>query len=161
MQGLVPCLWFDSNAEEAVSFYVSVFRDAKILATARYSQEASEAAGRPAGSVMTVSFQLRGQEFLALNGGPVFSFTPAVSFMVSCKDQAEIDHFWNALSEGGEPGQCGWLTDKYGVSWQIVPDALESLVGGPDKAGAERAMGALLKMTKLELAELERAYRGE
>lgn len=160
MQGIRPCLWFDSQAEEAAQFYVSVFGDAEVLGVTHYGKSAAEASGQPEGSVLTVLFRLGGQELMALNGGPVFQFTPAVSLMVGCESQQEIDRLWAALSEGGEPGQCGWLTDRYGVSWQIVPSALSEMLAEGDAEKSERLMKALLEMTKLDAATLRRAYDG-
>jgi predicted 3-demethylubiquinone-9 3-methyltransferase (glyoxalase superfamily) len=160
MQKITPFLWFDSEAEEAAGFYVSIFKDAQILSVVRYGESGSEAAGRPAGRVMTVSFQLQGQEFMALNGGPAFTFTPAISLMVSCRRQAEVDDLWAKLSEGGEPGQCGWLKDRYGLSWQIVPNVLSELLRDADAAKAERVMKALIPMTKLDIEALKRAAAG-
>jgi predicted 3-demethylubiquinone-9 3-methyltransferase (glyoxalase superfamily) len=147
MQKITPNLWFDHQAEEAARFYVSVFTNAKILSTTHYDDESAKVSGRPAGSVLTVSFQLGGQEFVALNGGPVFTFTPAVSFIVNCINQAEVDHFWEKLSEGGEPGQCGWLKDRYGVSWQVVPTVLETMLLDTDTQ-------------KIIIKTLEQAYNG-
>jgi len=158
MQKISPFLWFDSNAEEAVDFYVSIFKDSKIKDVSRYG----DAGPGPKGQVMVMSFEIEGQEFVALNGGPRFKFTEAVSFVVHCKGQKEVDHYWDKLLEGGGQTQaCGWLKDRYGLSWQIVPRAMAQLLGGPDKAGAKRAMQAMMKMVKLDVAELERAYRGE
>jgi predicted 3-demethylubiquinone-9 3-methyltransferase (glyoxalase superfamily) len=148
-----PCLWFDGKAEEAANFYVSVFENSKILHVARYG----EAGPRPAGTVMTVSFSLDGQEFVALNGGPEFTFNEAISFQIDCADQAEVDHFWTTLSEGGEEGPCGWLKDRFGVSWQVVPRALTELLSDPDQGRAQRAMAAMLGMRKIDIAELHRA----
>lgn len=154
MQTITPFLWFDSNAEEAAAFYVSVFPDSAMGKVTRYT----EAGPGPAGSVLTVQFTLRGQEFGAINGGPVYQFTPAVSFSVDCDTQEEVDAYWDALtSDGGEPGQCGWLTDRFGLSWQIVPNALPRLLGDPDPEKARRVMEAMLPMTKLIIADLERA----
>jgi predicted 3-demethylubiquinone-9 3-methyltransferase (glyoxalase superfamily) len=153
MQNLTPCLWFDTEGEEAANFYTSVFPNSKILDIARYGS----AGPRPEGSVMTVSFELDGQEFLALNGGPQFTFSEAISFQVSCKNQEEVDAYWSKLSEGGEEGPCGWLKDKFGLSWQIVPTALPELLGDPDKEKAQRVMAAMLEMKKIEIGELERA----
>jgi len=155
-QRITPFLWFDDRAEEAARFYVSIFPNSKIRSTARYDEGTAKAAQRPAGSVMTVAFELDGQEFVALNGGPIFHFTEAISFVVNCDTQAEIDDFWDRLSAGGEPGQCGWLKDRFGVSWQVVPRALNRLLQG-DAARAKRVMAALLTMKKLDLAALERA----
>ena len=158
MKKITPFLWFDDKAEEAVKFYVSVFKNAKIGSIARYSEEAAVASGRPAGSVMTVSFKLNGQEFTALNGGPQFTFTPAISFVVNCGTQQEIDKLWETLSAGGEKSVCGWLKDKYGVSWQIVPAVLGKMMQGKDAERSKRVMQAQLKMTKLDIKILKRAY---
>ena len=155
-QRVTPFLWFDDRAQEAAKFYVSIFANSRIQSTARYDDATARAAGRPAGTVMTVAFELDGQEFVALNGGPVFHFTEAVSFVVNCDTQAEIDDFWDRLSAGGQPGQCGWLKDRFGVSWQVVPRALNRLLQR-DAAKAKRVMAALLTMKKLDLAALERA----
>ena len=156
MKNVVPCLWFDTEGEAAAELYTSVFPNSKILEIARYG----EAGPRPAGTVMTVSFELNGQEFLALNGGPEFTFSEAVSFQVMCGDQAEVDRFWSKLGEGGEHGPCGWLKDRFGLSWQIVPTRLGELLGDPDPARAQRAMTAMLGMKKLDIAELEQAADG-
>jgi predicted 3-demethylubiquinone-9 3-methyltransferase (glyoxalase superfamily) len=153
MNGITPCLWFDTEGEEAATFYTSVFPNSKILEVTRYG----DAGPRPAGTVMTVSFELDGQKFTALNGGPEFTFNEAVSFEVSCKDQDEVDAYWSKLSEGGEAGPCGWLKDKFGLSWQIVPIALHELVRDPDPEKAQRVMAAMLRMGKIDVAELERA----
>ena len=153
MQKISPFLWFDSQAEEAANFYVSLFDDAEITNVARYP----EGTPGPAGQVMTVSFRLAGQEFTALNGGPQFTFTEAVSFYVHCKDQDEVDHFWSQLTEGGEESQCGWLKDRFGLSWQIVPDRLGELLGDPDPARSQAAMQAMLQMSKIEIKTLEDA----
>ncbi len=157
-QRITPCLWFDNQAEEAAKFYASIFPNSAVGHIAHYGEFSSQASGRPAGSVMTVTFKLDGQEFLGLNGGPVFQFTPAISFMVNCKDQKEIDHYWDKLIEGGAPMECGWLTDKFGLSWQIVPAELGEMMKDPDTRKSERAMGALLKMVKLDAAEIRKAY---
>jgi predicted 3-demethylubiquinone-9 3-methyltransferase (glyoxalase superfamily) len=153
MPKLTPCLWFDTEGEEAARFYTSVFPNSKIGHIARYGS----AGPRPEGTVMTVAFSLDGQDFLALNGGPEFTFNEAISFMVPCETQEEVDRYWSTLSEGGEEGPCGWLKDRYGVSWQIVPNRLEELLGDPDREKAQRVMAAMLKMGKLDVAELERA----
>lgn len=154
MQKISPMLWFDDQAEEAASFYVSLFDDAEITNVARYP----EGAPGPAGDVMTVSFTLEGQEYTALNGGPEFTFTEAISFVVRCKDQEEVDHFWDRLVEdGGEESQCGWLKDRFGLSWQIVPDRLGELMGDPDPARSQAAMQAMLQMSKIEIKRLEDA----
>jgi predicted 3-demethylubiquinone-9 3-methyltransferase (glyoxalase superfamily) len=153
MPKITPFLWFDDNAEEAVHFYVSVFKNSKILNVARYS----EGAPRPAGSVLTVEFQLEGQKFTALNGGPIFHFTEAISFFVDVETQAELDDLWNKLSAGGEEGQCGWLKDKFGLSWQIVPSNLGQLMSNSDPVKAANVTAALMKMRKLDIAALQRA----
>ena len=153
MQKLTPCLWFDTEGEDAANFYTSVFPNSKISEIARYGS----AGPRDEGTVMTVSFELDGQEFVALNGGPDFKFSEAVSFQVSCKDQEEVDAYWSKLSESGEEGPCGWLKDKFGLSWQIVPTALPELLSNPDKEKAQRVMAAMLEMKKIEIDELERA----
>jgi predicted 3-demethylubiquinone-9 3-methyltransferase (glyoxalase superfamily) len=153
MPEITACLWFDTDGEEAANFYTSVFPNSKILDVARYGS----AGPRPEGTVMTVSFELDGRKFLALNGGPEFTFSEAISFQVFCKNQEEVDAYWNALSEGGEEGPCGWLKDKFGLSWQIVPTALPTLLGGSDAARSQRAMKAMLQMKKIDIGELERA----
>ena len=162
LQKITPCLWFDGQAEEAATFYVSIFDNAEMGAVNRYGKEGFGIHGRPEGSVMTVTFRLDGQEFVALNGGPLFKFTEAVSLMVRCESQAEIDRYWERLTEGGDPDaqQCGWLKDKYGLSWQIVPAALSDMMKDPDRRKSERVMKALLPMKKLDLAALRRAYEG-
>ena len=157
MQKITPFLWFDNNAEEAVSLYISLFKDSKIESVARYG----DAGPGPKGSVMTISFRLAGQEFMALNGGPVFTFSPATSFFVDCATQEEVDFLWDKLSEGGQVQQCGWLTDRFGVTWQIVPALLGKLTGDPDPVKARRVVQAMLKMIKLDSAELQRAYDGK
>ena len=154
MSKITPFLTFNNQAEEAVNLYVSLFKNSKIVGINRFG----EGAPLPAGTVMTVSFVLDGQEFTALNGGPHFTFTEGFSLFVSCETQAEVDALWEKLSEGGEKGQCGWLKDKFGLSWQIVPTAMMELIQGPDPAGSQRAMAAMLKMNKLDLAALRRAY---
>ena len=153
MSKITPCLWFDTQGEEAAKFYTSVFPNSRIVDVARYG-----AAGpRPEGTVMTVDFELDGQQFVALNGGPEFNFNEAISFQVSCESQDEVDKYWSALSDGGEEGPCGWLKDKFGVSWQIIPTALPRLIADPDPERSQRAMAAMLKMRKIDIAELERA----
>jgi predicted 3-demethylubiquinone-9 3-methyltransferase (glyoxalase superfamily) len=154
MQKITTFLWFDNQAEEAVRFYTSIFKNSKIGAIARYADDEH---GQP-GSVMTVMFQLEGQEFMALNGGPVFKFTEAISFFVNCETQVEVDAFWELLSEGGEKGQCGWLKDRYGVSWQIVPTILGKLMQDSDAEKARRVTQAMLQMTKLDIVKLQEAY---
>lgn len=157
MHRITPCLWFGGCAGEAVAFYTEIFPNAKITETTYYDKASSQASGMPEGSVLTVSFELDGHQFLALNGTPEFKFTEALSLTVSCADQAEVDHFWERLSEGGEEGQCGWLKDRYGLSWQVVPRRLPELLGDPDPAVSSGAMAALLKMQKIDIAALERA----
>jgi len=158
MQKIRPFLWFDKEAEEATNFYISVFKNSRVLEVARYG-----AAGPgPAGSVMTVTFVLDGQEFIALNGGPHFRFTEAVSLFVTCEDQAEVDYFWDKLmAGGGQPVECGWLKDRFGLSWQVVPAGLMTMLHDPDAARSERVMRAMLQMVKLDIAALQRAYDGE
>ena len=158
MQRITPCLWFDNQAEEAVNFYVSIFENSKILKITRYGEESAKVSGRPAGTVMTVMFLLNGQEFMALNGGPIFKFTEAISFVVNCESQGEMDYFWQKLSEGGEEGVCGWLKDKYGLSWQIVPNVLAELLQDKNRDKRERVMSALLKMKKINIQDLRKAY---
>ena len=160
MQKITPFLWFEDQAEEAVGFYVSIFKNSRIGRIARYGEEGAAVSGRPAGSVMTIDFEIEGHEFTALNGGPVFTFSPAISFVVNCQSQAEIDHLWEQLSAGGHQQQCGWLTDKYGVTWQIVPAALVQMLQDPDAAKAKRVMQAMLQMVKLDITGLKRAYEG-
>ena len=159
MQKIAPFLWFDDNAEEAVKFYSSIFKNSKIGKIARYDKAGEKAAGRPAGSVMTVEFQLEGQEFVALNGGPHFKFTEAISFVVNCETQEEVDYYWEKLSQGGKEVQCGWLKDKYGLSWQIVPTVLGELLSGKDAGKAQRVMDAMLKMVKLDIKKLKQAAK--
>ena len=157
MQKITPFLWFNDNLEEAMNFYTSVFKNAKVDWTRKYG---AEGPGKP-GSLMTATFEIEGQKFMGINGGPVFQFTPAISFFVDCKTQEEVDDLWEKLSEGGEKGQCGWLKDKYGLSWQIVPSMLREVLGGTNKEGAGRAMRAMMKMTKLDGNILKQAYDGE
>jgi predicted 3-demethylubiquinone-9 3-methyltransferase (glyoxalase superfamily) len=153
MQKITPCLWFDTEGEEAANFYTSVFPNSRILEIARYGS----AGPRPEGTVMTVSFELGGQNFLALNGGPDFTFSEAISFQVDCESQEEVDMFWSTLSEGGEEGPCGWLKDSFGLSWQIIPTRLSELLADPDREKSQRVMAAMLKMGKIEIDGLERA----
>jgi len=158
MPKITPWLWFDTEAEEAANFYTSVFKNSRITNVARYG----EAGPRPAGTVMTVAFELDGQEFAALNGGPEYTFNEAVSLMIDCADQAEVDYYWARLTEGGgQPGPCGWLKDRYGLSWQVVPTELERLLNDPDQGRAQRAMAAMLKMGKLDVAALRAAADGD
>jgi len=160
-QKITPCLWFDDQAEEAINFYVSVFPNSMIETVTRYGPAGAQASGRPEGTVMTILFQLDGQEFLALNGGPVFTFSPAISFMVNCRTQEEIDDLWEKLSEGGEIQQCGWLQDRYGMSWQIVPTVLGEMLKDKDAEKGERVMKAMLQMKKIDIRTLEQAYERE
>jgi predicted 3-demethylubiquinone-9 3-methyltransferase (glyoxalase superfamily) len=162
MQKITPHLWFDSQAEEAANFYVSLFEDSKINNVSHYPKAAEDVSGKPAGSVMSVSFELNGQNFLALNGGPIFKFSEATSFVINCKDQAEVDELWDKLTaDGGEESQCGWLKDKYGLSWQVIPAGMGEIMGNPDPVKADRAMKAMLKMKKLDINELKRAAEEE
>jgi predicted 3-demethylubiquinone-9 3-methyltransferase (glyoxalase superfamily) len=156
MQKIAPFLWFDNQAEEAVNFYTSVFGNSKIGRVMRYG----DSGPGPKGSVMTASFQLEGQEFTALNGGPMFKFTEAVSFVVNCETQAEVDHYWDKLVEGGSPQQCGWLKDRFGLSWQVVPTVLVDMMADKDAAKAQRVMEAMMKMVKIDIPTLQRAYDG-
>lgn len=165
MPHITTCLWFDKNAGEAANFYVKIFseagRPAKIGRVARFGRAAAKVSGQPEGSVMTVEFELDGNVFLGLNGGPMFKPSMATSFVVSCRTQEEIDYFWNRLSEGGKPSQCGWIDhDRFGISWQVVPSNMGDYASDPDAARAERVMSAVLTMTKIDLAALQRAYDG-
>ena len=154
---ITPNLWFDMNAEEAANFYVDLFDDGRILNVARYP----EGTPGPAGEVMTVEWELNGQKFVGINGGPQFQFSEAVSFMISCKDQEEVDYYWDRLTaDGGREGQCGWLTDRFGLAWQVVPDGMDEVFNDPDPAKAERSMAAMMKMKKLDIAELRAAAEG-
>jgi predicted 3-demethylubiquinone-9 3-methyltransferase (glyoxalase superfamily) len=153
MSKITPCLWFDTQGEEAAEFYTSIFKNSRIRNIARYG----EAGLRPAGTVMTVSFELDGQPFIALNGGPDFTFNEAISFQIDCKSQAEVDEYWSRLAEGGEEGPCGWLKDLYGVSWQVVPTRLTELLDDPDPETSQRVMSAMLQMKKIDIAALEDA----
>jgi predicted 3-demethylubiquinone-9 3-methyltransferase (glyoxalase superfamily) len=155
-QKITPCLWFNFNAEGAVAHYLSVFRASRIVSTARYG----DAGPGPKGAVMTILFEIEGQRFLALNGGPQFAFTPAISLIVDCADQAEVDRLWERLGEGGKPDQCGWLADKFGVSWQIVPRLVPQIMQSGDAAAIERVMRAVLPMTKLDVEKLQQAFDG-
>jgi len=162
MLKITPCLWFDHEAEEAARFYTGIFENARILKTSRYTEVGREIHGRPPGSVMTVSFELLGQPFTALNGGPGFKFTEAISFQIGCETQAEVDRYWSRLTQGGDATaqQCGWLKDKYGVSWQVVPAVLPEMLMDPDPAKAGRVMEAVLGMKKLDIAALKQAFAG-
>lgn len=156
---IAPCLWFDSQAEEAAKFYTGIFRNSRIVATSRYGEAGQEVHGRKPGTVMVVAFELEGQSFTALNGGPVFKFNEAISFQVTCENQEEVDHYWGKLSAGGDEKaqQCGWLKDRFGVSWQVVPRVLPELLMDADPGKSQRTMTAMLKMKKLDIAELKRA----
>lgn len=156
MQRITPCLWFDTQAEEAMAFYVSVIKNSRIIGLSRYG----EGLPLPAGTVLTVTALLDGQEVMALNGGPIFTFSEAISLVVNCETQAELDDVWERLSAGGEIQQCGWLKDKYGLSWQVVPAELGAMMMDPDAARTQRVMDAIMTMTKLDIAALRRAYRG-
>ncbi len=160
MQKITPCLWFDSNAEEAVNFYISIFKNSKIGKISRYGKEGYEIHGKPEGTVLTVEFELNGQTFTALNGGPAFKFNEAISFQVHCESQNEVDHYWEKLSQGGDEKaqQCGWLKDKYSVSWQIVPTVLGEMLQDKDPKKSGRVMNALLQMKKIDIRALEKAY---
>jgi predicted 3-demethylubiquinone-9 3-methyltransferase (glyoxalase superfamily) len=157
MSNISPFLWFDTQAEEAAKYYVSIFKNSKITNVTHYG----EAGPGPAGSVMTVAFELDGQEFTALNGGPQFKFTPAVSFVVNCKTQDDVDYYWDKFSAEGEEVQCGWVRDKFGLSWQVVPEGISDVLAGDDEEGSRRAMEAMFEMKKLDIDALRRAYNGE
>jgi predicted 3-demethylubiquinone-9 3-methyltransferase (glyoxalase superfamily) len=156
MTNITPCLWFDTEGEEAAEFYTSIFPNSRITHVARYG----EAGPRAAGTAMTVSFELDGKQFVALNGGPEFSFSEAISFQVDCRSQEEVDDYWSRLSAGGEEGPCGWLKDRYGLSWQIIPSRLTELLADPDAETSQRVMAAMLQMKKIEIAQLEEAAAG-
>ena len=158
MQRITPCLWFDGNAEQAVKFYAAIFKKFRIARIARYDQAGAKVSGQPVGSIMTIDFQIEGQDFVALNGGPDFKFNEAISLVVNCKTQAEVDWYWNKLTAGGKKIQCGWLKDKFGVSWQVVPTVLNDMISDKDPARAQRVMEAMLKMVKLDISKLQRAY---
>ena len=162
MNKIAPCLWFDTQAEEAANFYTSIFKNSKIKHIARYGDAAAQVSGRPKGSVLTVQFEIDGQEFTALNGGPIFKFTEAVSFQVYCENQDELDQYWNKLTAGGDPKaqQCGWLKDKYGVSWQIVPRMIAKMMAEGDPTRLERVWQKLLQMKKIDIATLQQTYDG-
>ncbi|MFC5489892.1 VOC family protein [Dokdonella soli] len=158
-QRITPFLWFDTQAEEAANFYASVFPNSRILTATRYNKESAQVSGKTEGSVMTIAFQLDGQDFTALNGGPIFKFTEAVSLVVNCQSQDEVDHYWNHLSKGGDEKaqRCGWLKDRFGLSWQVVPTELPKLLGDPDPDKARKAMNAMLRMKKIDLKALRQA----
>ena len=160
MRKITPFLWFNDQAEEAAKLYVSIFKNSKILNISRYGPEGAEASGRPAGTVMVVKFELEGQEFMALNGGPHFKFTEAISFVVNCDTQRDVDDLWEKLSEGGQQGPCGWLKDKYGLSWQIVPTALGEMLSDKDATKSQRVMKAMLQMHKIDIEALKSAHDG-
>lgn len=160
---IAPCLWFDGQAEQAANFYISIFKNSRILETSYYGEAGQDQHGQPAGSVMTVSFELDGLKFTGLNGGPTFKFTEAISFQIECENQEEVDHYWDRLAEDGPPEAqiCGWVKDKFGVSWQVVPKILPVLLMDDDKVKAARAMTAMMGMKKLDIAALQRAFDGE
>jgi predicted 3-demethylubiquinone-9 3-methyltransferase (glyoxalase superfamily) len=162
IQKITPCLWFDDQAEEAAKFYTAIFNNSKIVSITRYGEAGHEVHGRPAGTVMTVAFELDGHAFTALNGGPMFKFNEAISFQVSCETQEELDYYWERLSEGGdrEAQQCGWLKDKYGASWQVIPNVLLEMLTNPDSKKSQRVMKSMLQMKKIDIEELKRAYDG-
>lgn len=160
-QKITACLWLDDQAEEAAEFYTSIFNDSKVGSRSNYDEAASEVSGKPKGSVMVAEFEIAGQRFVALNGGPQFKFNESISFMIDCKDQEEVDYYWSRLTaDGGEESMCGWLKDKFGVSWQVVPRGLNDLIAGADKEASQRAMKALLQMNKPDIQKLEDAYAG-
>lgn len=161
MQKITPFFWFNESAEEAVNFYVSIFNNSKVGAITTYDEQAAKASGMPEGMVMTIAFQLDGQDFTALNGGPHFKFTEAVSFVVNCETQEEVDRFWDKLTEGGQEVQCGWLKDKFGLSWQIVPTVLPEMLADEDAEKAKRVTHAMLQMKKIDIKKLKQAYEGE
>jgi predicted 3-demethylubiquinone-9 3-methyltransferase (glyoxalase superfamily) len=162
IQKITPCLWFDDQAEEAAKFYAAVFKRSRIVNMARYGEAGHDVHGKPAGTVMTVAFELEGQAFTALNGGPMFKFNEAISFQINCETQEEVDYYWDKLSKGGDEKaqQCGWLKDKYGVSWQVVPRVLVEMINDPDYGKSQRAMKAMLQMKKIDIDKLKRAYAG-
>ncbi|RYG05912.1 MAG: VOC family protein [Chitinophagaceae bacterium] len=163
IQSIAPCLWFDNKAEEAVKFYTGIFKNSRIVKIALYGKAGQETHGKPEGSVMTIAFELNGQAFTAVNGGPVFKFNEAISLQVYCKNQEELDYYWETLSEGGDKSaqQCGWLKDKYGISWQIVPASLIDMITDQDSDKSDRVMDVMLHMKKLNINELKRAYLGK
>ena len=162
LQRINPCLWFDSQAEAAVALYTSIFKSSRVVSVTRYSEAGREKHGMRPGTVMTVAFELDGQSFTALNGGPIFKFSEAISLVVNCANQKEVDYYWEKLSAGGDPKaqECGWLKDKYGVSWQVVPTALIEMISDPDASRSRRVMEAMMQMKRLDIATLERAYAG-
>ena len=161
-QKITPCLWFDGNAEEAAAFYTGIFKDSEVGSKSKYDEAASEVTGQERGSTMVVEFEIAGQKFTGLNGGPQFKFNEAISFQIACKDQAEVDYYWSRLTaDGGEESQCAWLKDKFGVSWQVVPKVLSKLITGSDAEGAKRAVAAMLKMRKIDIQKLQDAYDGK
>lgn len=157
-QKITPFLWFDNNAEEAMNFYTSIFKNSKIGNISRYGDEAAKVSGMPKGSVMTATFELEGQQFMVINGGPIFKFTEAISLFVNCETQEEVDELWEELTEGGEESRCGWLKDKYGLSWQIIPSTLGQMLNDPDPAKSKRVMHAMLQMSKIDINTLKQAY---
>ncbi|MFA5930303.1 MAG: VOC family protein [Candidatus Micrarchaeia archaeon] len=160
MEKIMDCLWFDGNAKEAVRFYASVFKGAKITSVLYHDESSAMASGRKKGEVLAITFRLNGREFMALNGGPEFKFSPAISLMVYCKTQKEIDYYWKKLTQGGQEIECGWLTDKFGLTWQIVPSILDKLLASKDKEKSARVMKAMLKMKKLDIAKFKQAAKG-
>ena len=160
-QKITPCLWFDSEAEEAANFYCAIFKNSRINAISRYPEAGQEVHHKPAGSVMVVEFEIDGQTFTALNGGPNFKFNEAISLQVHCETQADVDYFWSKLTQGGEEGPCGWLKDRFGLSWQVVPAAIPKMMTDPDRTKSARVMNAFMKMKKLDIAALQRAYEGK
>jgi predicted 3-demethylubiquinone-9 3-methyltransferase (glyoxalase superfamily) len=162
MQKITPNLWFDDQAEEAAKFYTSIFKNSSIGKITRYGKEGKEIHGRPEGSVMVIEFELEGQKFTALNGGPVFKFNEAISFIINCDSQQEVDHYWDKLTEGGDKKSqmCGWLKDKFGVSWQVIPVEMGKMLSDPDAGKSQRVMKAMLQMKKIDLQELRKAYNG-
>lgn len=161
MQKITPFIWLNNNAEEAMNFYTSVFKNSRILNVSRSGKEGAAVSGRPEGSVMVASIELEGQRFDLINGGPEFKLTEAISFVINCEDQAEVDHYWDKLTEGGQEVQCGWLKDKFGLSWQVTPTIMGKLMSDPDKAKSGRVMAAMLTMKKIDIAKLQEAYDQE
>jgi predicted 3-demethylubiquinone-9 3-methyltransferase (glyoxalase superfamily) len=162
VQKITPCLWFDGQAQEAAEFYIAIFRNSKIVKVVRYGEAGHDVHGKPAGTIMVVAFELDGQPFTALNGGPMFKFNEAISFQIDCETQEDVNYYWDKLSKGGDERaqQCGWLKDKYGLSWQVVPRALPEMMSDPDPAKSGRVMEAMLRMKKIDIDELKRAYAG-